>query len=178
MKLSDLKPAPFNPRTISDKAFSGLGYSIEEFGDLSGLVFNNKTGNLVCGHQRLKAIQDKYGDLEVEDSKITLPTGEIFPVHYVDWSLKKEKAANVAANSKYISGSWDASLGDLLGEIQADLPDLFTDLNFEDLLADVPEIEIEPSGSSEDSQESPPRDKEVECPDCGCKFTPEKEDDK
>ena len=29
----------------------------------------------------------------------------------------------------------------MLGEIQADLPDLFDNLNFEDLLADVPEIE-------------------------------------
>lgn len=55
--LADLRPAPYNPRQIDNDAMDGLQHSVETFGDISGLVWNNKTGHLVCGHQRLKALQ-------------------------------------------------------------------------------------------------------------------------
>ena len=38
MKISDLKPAPYNPRKIDTEALVGLGRSLAEFGDISGLV--------------------------------------------------------------------------------------------------------------------------------------------
>jgi hypothetical protein len=45
MKTSDLKPSQKNSRTISKKALTGLGFSLEEFGDLSRIVFNGKGAN-------------------------------------------------------------------------------------------------------------------------------------
>lgn len=45
----------------------GLSYSIAEFGDLSGITFNERTGELVCGHQRVKALRAQYGDLPMDD---------------------------------------------------------------------------------------------------------------
>jgi hypothetical protein len=90
MNLSDLKSASYNPREISEKSFEGLKCSIEEFGDLSGIVFNKRTGNLVAGHQRVKAIQDKYGDLKISFANdvngiIVTPDSKEFFVRFVDW---------------------------------------------------------------------------------------------
>jgi len=46
--IDDLKADPKNPRKISPEALDGLRYSLGEFGDLSGLVWNKRTGTLVC----------------------------------------------------------------------------------------------------------------------------------
>ena len=51
-KLADtagLIADPRNPRMITDKAARGLGFSLAEFGDLSGIVFNLRTQQLVAG---------------------------------------------------------------------------------------------------------------------------------
>jgi hypothetical protein len=146
MKLSDLKPARYNARKISDKAFAGLGYSIEEFGDLSGITINTRTGNLVCGHQRCKAIAAKYGDVEIidinndhmKDCKAIITPDWIFHVRQVDWPLEKEKAANIAANNQRIAGTFIADeLDSMLAEIQEDNEPLFEALNFNTLLEDI-----------------------------------------
>ena len=50
--IADLQPHPRNPREISEAALAGLGASIEDFGDLAGIVWNKRNGKLVCGHQR------------------------------------------------------------------------------------------------------------------------------
>ena len=46
--IEDLKPASYNPRRISDRAARALAKSIGDFGDLSGIVWNKRTGNLVA----------------------------------------------------------------------------------------------------------------------------------
>ncbi len=48
-----IAPAPYNPREIQPAAADGLRSSIQIFGDLSGIVVNRHTGNLVAGHQRI-----------------------------------------------------------------------------------------------------------------------------
>lgn len=137
-----LEPSPYNPRKWSEEALKGLRASISEFGIVDPFVINKRKGlRLVGGHMRCKVA------IELGIEKV--------PIVYVDLDDKKEKALNVALNSRYISGDWDASLGDLLGEIQADLPDLFDSLNFEDLLVDVPEVEIGGSEGESDADEVP-----------------------
>jgi len=54
MELTDIKSAGYNPRTITDEQLKMLNKSLQTFGDLSGIVYNRRTGNLVGGHQRLK----------------------------------------------------------------------------------------------------------------------------
>ena len=57
---AELVPDAANPRQISDEAAGGLRNSLKRFGDLSGLVFNRRTGELVCGHQRMQQIRAEY----------------------------------------------------------------------------------------------------------------------
>jgi ParB-like chromosome segregation protein Spo0J len=45
-KLSQLKPAEYNPRSISDEALRGLQSSIEEFGCVELIVWNKRTGKV------------------------------------------------------------------------------------------------------------------------------------
>lgn len=125
MKLSDLKEAEYNPREITEDELAGLSTSIEEFGDISGIVFNRKTGNLVTGHQRVKALKKLYGDdLQMtysEDGTGAFVTREgIFKVRFVDWSIRKEKLANIAANNPNIQGKFTPQLQIELKEINLD----------------------------------------------------------
>lgn len=116
MKIKDLAPNPKNPRTVSDDKLKMLKKALAEFGDLSGIVYNKKSKQLVGGHQRTKLIdaetpivvQKKYskptkvgtvaeGYVEIE--------GERFAYREVWWTSEKEMAANIAANKG--AGLWD-----------------------------------------------------------------------
>jgi len=43
-KLSELKPAGYNPRTISDDALGGLAASIKKFGCVEPIIVNTQGG--------------------------------------------------------------------------------------------------------------------------------------
>jgi len=131
--IEDLRPAPYNPRRIDDDAAAGLGVSLKEFGDLSGLVWNATTGHLVCGHQRLTQLK-KRGARLVDGAVVTSDGGR-FPVRVVEWPLAREKAANVVANNPAIGGEFTPDLDAMLGEIKADIgPEMFGDLALDELI--------------------------------------------
>ena len=145
MKIDDLKPAPYNPREITSEAMSGLQASIEEFGDISGIVWNKKTGNLVAGHQRLEAIKKKWGEkLDIKKDCIITPVGK-FPIRIVDWELPLEKAACIAANSQEISGTFTDDLQLVIEDVNVDLPDLSKSLLLEQIIEvkDIKEPELQ-----------------------------------
>jgi len=108
--ILQLEPDPDNPREISDEAFEGLKYSVGEFGDLSGVVYNRRLGILIAGHQRVRALREAGATtwrLAGDVGEIIHPgTGERFPVRCVDWDETKSRMANLAANSPEISGSY------------------------------------------------------------------------
>jgi hypothetical protein len=137
MNITDLKPNPKNPRKVSAKKLKQLERALAEFGDLSGIVFNRKTGQLVGGHQRTELFK-KRKDAEVAilikhkkptkagtvaEGYVTID-GERFAYREVSWDIGKEKAANIAANKA--AGEWDDKL--LTGWFQ-DLQDLNFDLD-------------------------------------------------
>lgn len=136
--LRDLSADPENPRDIEDAAIAGLKYSMEEFGDLSGIVFNKRTSQLVCGHQRTKSMADEYGDLGIvwigERAYIYLPTGEEFDVRVVDWDMKMQRAANIAANNPHIAGHFTKSLQPQLDAIRESSDAMFKALRMRELL--------------------------------------------
>lgn len=141
MNVDDLKPDPRNPRRISPEAMGALSRSLEAFGDIAGLTFNQRTGHLVSGHQRLAALRAEHGDaLRLEDGAVVTPDGQRFPVRVVDWDEITEKAANLAANSPYLAGEFTEGLLPLLEEIRAELPDLCGALRLDDLRDFLPEI--------------------------------------
>lgn len=132
--LSDLKPNERNPRTISDAKLGMLKKAIAEFGDLSGIVFNRRTGQLVGGHQRVKVLPE---DALVSKTEFKKPTrtgtvaegyvsvdGERIRYREVDWDETKEKAANIAANRG--AGEWDEKL---LAEMMREIDEFGFDLD-------------------------------------------------
>jgi DNA modification methylase len=116
MKVRDLTPNPENPRVITPERLAWLKKSLDEFGDLGCVVFNRKTRRLVGGHQRLGVIppdseivyEEKYTQANkqgtVAEGVITID-GERYKYREVEWGVKKEKAANIAANKH--GGEWD-----------------------------------------------------------------------
>ena len=140
-RIEDLKPAPYNPREIEPEAAAGLKASVTQFGDLSGIVWNSRTGHLVCGHQRLKALQDARATFspgipeEHEAACFTLKDREFF-VRVVDWDEPTERAANVTANNPHISGQFeDDGLQAVLASIQDEVP-VFEEVRLDLLLYD------------------------------------------
>ena len=155
MKLSDLAPAPYNPRDITAEALSGLKASLGDFGDLSGITWNSRTGHLVCGHQRLRALQEQHGDeLRMVRGSIHTPTGEQFKVREVDWPEEKERAANITANSPLISGAFTGQLEDILASLEQDYSEMFAPLRLDEMLG-----ELQPPAPLEDDEvPEPPKD--------------------
>lgn len=66
-KVGDLQPAPYNPRTITEEQLDRLGRSMQEFGDLSGIVYNRRSGRIIGGHQRLKHV-DPDASIQLEET--------------------------------------------------------------------------------------------------------------
>lgn len=130
--VGDLREAVYNPRVISPEALGGLKRSMAEFGDLSGIVWNERTGNLVSGHQRVRALREEWGDkLELVDGVLVSPGGR-WPIRVVDWDEAREKAANVVANSPFLAGEFaHGALRDVLAELTA--PGFLADGLFESL---------------------------------------------
>ena len=137
MKLTDLKSAGYNPRTITEEQLKMLNKSLQKFGDLSGIVFNRRTGNTVGGHQRLKCLPPD-AKIEKKDLKEKTRTGTVaqgfvifdgdekHTYREVDWDETTEKMANIAANKH--GGDWDDDkLGELLKEL-SEIPGFDIDL--------------------------------------------------
>lgn len=105
VKISKINPAPHNSRKDlqpGDPKYEELKRSMDEFGYVDPVIWNERTGNLVGGHQRLK-IKIVEGAEEIEAS-------------IVDLDLEQEKALNLALNK--IQGSWDnEKLAALLDEL-------------------------------------------------------------
>ena len=180
--LSDLNPAPYNPREISPRARGGLRRSLVEFGDISGIVYNFRTGNLIAGHQRRAEMEGlglgeiAWGEWRDTDlgrerwAEVVVKGGAAFRLRGVDWSAAKEKAANVAANSQAIAGTFTDGLQDLLSELQENA-DLFGGLLFSDLGFDVnlrPEDPVPPGefGVIDENLAT-----EHQCPKCGYQWS-------
>lgn len=149
-----------NPRRINERAAGGLASSLKRFGDLSGIVWNSRTSELVCGHQRMQQIRQQWGDRPVEliDAAnrlygIRIDADHFFAVRVVDWSKALQRAANVAANSQQIAGEFTDDLTAYLLEVEADLsveaPGLLDDV----LLVDLLSMESEDDGADAKEQQ-------------------------
>lgn len=138
-KVSDLTPADYNPRTITDEAIGRLTKSLAELGNLQPITWNVRTGRIVGGHQRLKCYQ-AMGKKEVE-------------VWAVDLSEDKEKAANLALNK--LAGEFDPlRLKDLVEQLDTGGLDLEITGFSLDELADM--MSMAPPEITEDKVPEPP----------------------
>lgn len=55
VKITDIKPADYNPRRISDSAFAELKGSLKTLGFILPIIVNRENMTIVAGHQRTKA---------------------------------------------------------------------------------------------------------------------------
>lgn len=105
LKATELKAAAYNPRKDlqpEDAEYKKLRRSMEKFGYVEPIIWNERTGNVVGGHQRLKVLLDQ-GAEDIECVVTNL--GE-----------KDEKILNVLLNK--VKGRWDiGKLADLLQEL-------------------------------------------------------------
>ena len=113
-KVKDLIPSERNPRKISQAQLDRLTKSMDEYGDLSGLVFNCRTDRIVGGHQRRKLFNDAWPIIveqrakkgQALDTHGTVALGYVenpetkarWTYREVDWDEKREMAASIAAN--------------------------------------------------------------------------------
>lgn len=126
---ADLLPADYNPRKDlkpGDAEYEKLKRSIEQFGYVEPVIWNQTTGRVVGGHQRLKVLMD-MGMTEVD-------------CVVVEMDEDKEKALNIALNK--ISGDWDKDkLALLIADLQGADFDVsltgFEPAEIDDLLKDT-----------------------------------------
>lgn len=92
--LGRINPAPYNPRLDlkpGQPEFEKLQRSVEEFGLVEPLVWNQRSGYLVGGHQRLKVLKARGATKA--------------PVVVVDLPPEREKALNLSLNK--VQGGWE-----------------------------------------------------------------------
>lgn len=177
MKVKDLAPNPKNPCTISAPKLGQLKKALVAFGDLSGIVYNSRTNQLVGGHQRTKHLpEDAEVIITKRYSKTTrtgtvaigyvLLCGERFSYREVYWGKKKEKAANLAANKS--AGEWEEQLlKEFLKELAGSSPEsvpltmfgpdelLALGITDPKAIADEPTINPDPNENDEEPIEEP-----------------------
>ncbi len=137
LNRSEIKLAHYNPRKISDDARKRLKRNLKDKGLLGGIVWNENTGNLVSGHQKISIID------EVEKYKPETHENDYqIRVEVVNLSTKEEKEQNIFMNSPSAQGEYDNDLlADLLKEIDYEVAGL-TDEDINILITDVPFFEI------------------------------------
>jgi hypothetical protein len=163
VKLVDLNPAPYNPRKIDDDAFAGLGSSIDQFGLLSLIIWNESTGNIVGGHQRFRKLVED-GETETD-------------VVVVQLSDDDEVALNILLNNPHARGDFSSDVKVLLEKVEVQIGSVFNDLRLNDLHEQIKKAATPPEPGSREPGKDPPEppdgepdDEEPEaviiCPNC------------
>ncbi len=112
-----MKPYKKNPRKISDKQFQELADWLRELGDLSGIVHDLNSDEIVGGNQRSKVFDIDQCNIVIEhtnrkpDSQGTVKLGYViwegkrYFYRAVRWTKKQCEKANIIANKA--GGEWD-----------------------------------------------------------------------
>lgn len=123
---SDIQLAHFNPRKITPEARQRLKRNIKNIGLMGGIVWNETTGNLVSGHQRimiLDEIQHYNHETKENDYQVKVEVAHL--------TEKEEKEQNIFFNSPSAQGEYDSEmLSALIAEIDIEAAGLdISDLN-------------------------------------------------
>ena len=106
-----------NPRKITTKQLEQLKANIEELGDLSGIVHDLNTDEIIAGNQRSKVIDIAKCEIVITE-KYDTPTpqgtvawgyvifdGQKLNYRQVRWDDRQREKANITANA--LGGDWD-----------------------------------------------------------------------
>lgn len=120
IQRSQINFANYNPRKITPEARKQLKANLKRVGILGGIVWNEITGNLVSGHQRVSVIDEvnKYNSKTKENDYL-------IRVEVVQMDVKTEKEQNIFMNNRNVQGEFDIDmLKDLLDGIDYNLAGL------------------------------------------------------
>lgn len=148
VKVADLIPADYNPRADlkpGDKEYEKIKHSIEKFGFVEPLVWNERTGHIVGGHQRYKIL--------VADGV------EEIDCVVVNLSIEEEAALNSSLNKS--QGDWDydklPDFFNMILEYGGDLEDTGFDMaEIEEIMKPTMEESIEDDNFDVDEELSKP----------------------
>jgi hypothetical protein len=119
-----------NPRTITKKQFADLQDSLKRLGDLSGVVHDLSSDEIIGGNQRMDVFDLKTAQIELverldaPDAQGTVARGWViwqgqkYTYRAVMWDAKTREEANIRANKA--GGDWNM---DILAN-QFEIPDL------------------------------------------------------
>ena len=124
MNLDELHLKKDNPRKIAKDALNGLTASVRRFGCVQPIIWNEGTGNVVGGHQRLRVLI-ALGETEAE-------------VVVVRLSPTDEQALCVSLNNTNIQGEFTQDLQPILDKLKTEIDDVFNELCL-DRLDETPE---------------------------------------
>ena len=140
-----------NPRKITDAQLEQLKSNIKELGDLSGIVHDLNTDEIISGNQRSKVININECEIEIvkkydePNEQGTIAFGFVIfenqRLNYrqVRWNEKQREKACITANA--LGGEWDYKILDIFDN--HDLVDwgldnlIHDDLNVDELFEDV-----------------------------------------
>ena len=114
IKIIDISPAGYNPRTITDDEKTRLKNSINHFGIVEPILINLQNHNqIIGGHQRFQILWEQYlldNDLYAELNLLKLNDsyGWVFPDNDITLdSEDMEKALNLVLNNTKVMGTFD-----------------------------------------------------------------------
>lgn len=118
MEINELKKYHKNPRKITTTQYEALEKTMQEFGDLSGVVVNVRNQEVIGGNQRTSIFQKNADKVKITKTALDKPdaqgtvaigyielNGSKFSYREVDWDEDKEARANIIANKA--GGFWD-----------------------------------------------------------------------
>ena len=133
-KISELKPAPYNPRELTEKQAQDLATSLELF-NLAEPIVINQNNTIVGGHQRINILKAKYGDNGTEVD-VRVPNRLLTQDEEVELNLRLNK--NLGQWNFDALANFDEELLKDVGFESQELDKIFQlDLPNED---DVPEV--------------------------------------
>ena len=156
VKLSDVVPQSNNPRIIDPASLKGLKASLERFGYVELVVWNERTRHIISGHQRFAVLQQ---DGITEATMIV-----------VDMSLEDEMGASLTMNNPMIEGEFDEPVMELLGQVESSAPELFKAVRMDELKVSLDKNMDRNLRDSCTSDSGDSTDWDTECPCCGNKW--------
>lgn len=104
IKRSQINLNPINPKRHSDERVKLQKKNLQKVGFLGGIVWNEKSGNLIDGHRRIKAmdLHYKYDGTSSTDYNVK--------VEVVNLDEKTEKEQNVFMNNRNVQGEFDSDM--------------------------------------------------------------------
>lgn len=105
---AELRPAPYNPRAISDRALAALARLLDEHGFVDPVIARREDRLVIGGHQRLRA-----------NALRARPDAKVPVIFLEGVSDERAKALNIALNNAAAQGHYDEpKLGQVLRDLQ------------------------------------------------------------